>query len=734
MAGISTSIAIQDRVTGSLNRITAALYNSTSAFNAVDNASNVAFNSDGVQAMTNEMYHYNSRIEQLEADLVDANRRLVEMEEQTESTAKSADMLKSAFNAVKGVMTGMAVKGILQTSDELVQTTSRIEMMNDGLQTTDELMNMVYKSAQDARGSFGDMADVVARFGNNVGIGENKVFKSAEEVVAFSNIIQKQMTIAGASTNEASNAMVQLSQALGSGALRGDELNSIFEQSPNLIQNIAKYIQENEEVARSMAAVAKVSYEEMSTNAMGHIRDLAAEGAISANLVKNAMFSAADDIDAQFNSMPMTWGQIWQKMQNTALMSFRPVLNKINELANSASFQKFINSVTTAMAKISNVVINIFNLVATVGNFIAQNWSIISPIIYGVIAALGVYLAYLAITKTAEAVGTAIKIAMCLASYAKAAATGTEASATAAATAAQHGFNTALLSCPLVWIALAIMAVIVVIMMLCNWIAKVTGAASTGFGIIAGGINVVLQFFKNLGLGVANIALGIWNALGACANNVGTVFHNVICNIQSWFYGLLATVMEVVEGVCRTLNKVPFVSIDYSGIADRADEYAAKAAEAEGRKEDYTNIGDAFNKGMSTFDTFQNGWVSEAFDAGASWGDGVMNNLDEFLSLDSGVTGIDDAYTSTGAGSMLDATNTIADNTGEALDISNENLKYLRDIAETETINRFTTAEIKVDMKNNNNINSKLDIDGIVEQLTIGVQEAMSSAAEGVYA
>lgn len=704
MAGISTSIAIQDRVSGSLNRITAALYNSTSAFNAVDRASDVAFNPSGVQAMTNEMYHYNSRIEQLEADLVDANRRIQEMDEQTKKASESANMLKSAFNAVKGVMGGMAIKGILNTSDELVQTTSRIDMMNDGLQSTDDLMQMVYQSAQNARGSFGDMADVVARFGNNVGIGENKVFGSAEEVVEFSNLVQKQMTIAGASTNEASNAMVQLSQALGSGALRGDELNSIFEQSPNLIQNIAKYIQDNEDVARSMAEVAGVSYEEMSTNAMGHIRNLAAEGAISAGLVKNAMFSASDDINKQFDSMPMTWGQIWQSMQNTALMNFRPVLNKINELANSAKFQSLISGVTNAMAQVSNVVLNIFDIVATVGGFIADNWSIISPIIYGIIAALAVYYGWMLLVKGATAIATAV----------------------------QKVHNAVMNASPMMKIVLILIAFVSILMMACNWIAKMTGAANTGFGVIAGGINVVLQFFKNLGLSVANIALGIWNALGACADNLGVAFNNTICNIQSWFWGLLATVMEVVEGTARTLNKLPFVDIDYSGIAAKADEYASKAAEAEGRKEDYVSIGDAFNKGMSTFDTFQDGWVGDAFDAGAAWGDGVMNNLDEFLSLDS--TGIDDAYTSTGAGSMLDATNTIADNTGEALDISNENLQYLRDIAETETINRFTTAEIKVDMKNNNTINNGMDLDGIIEHLTVGVQEAMTVAAEGVYA
>ena len=135
-----------------------------------------------------------------------------------------------------------------------------------------------------------------------------------------------------------------------------------------------------------------------------------------------------------------------------------------------------------------------------------------------------------------------------------------------------------------------------------------------------------------MGLSVANIALGIGNAIAALGSNMMTAFNNAICSIQSWFWGLLSTAMSVVEGICAALNKLPFVEFDYSGISAKADEYAAKAAEAEGNKQDYKSIGDAFNEGMSTFDTFQDGWASDAFSAGAAWGDGVADSVSNMFS------------------------------------------------------------------------------------------------------
>ena len=645
-----------------------------------------------------------------------------------EGTSQANGLVNTIKGAVAAYVSIQSVGKALNLSDELVQTTSRLEMMNDGVQTTEELINSVYAAAQDARGSFGDMASVVARFGNNA----KDAFGSSEEVVAFANLVQKQMTIAGASTEEAANAELQLSQALGSGVLRGDELNSIFEQAPNLIQNIADYL-----------------------NApIGKIREMAADGELSADVVKAAVFAASDDINSKFKSMPMTWGQIWTSFQNTAMMAFQPVLQRLNDLANSQMFQNFVNNAIGAVATIAGIVLNLFDLIGSVAEFFADNWSVISPIVYGVIGALAVYAAYLGIIKLIEIASAAATMIHSLAMSAKIAVMAAVTGQTMAATAAQMGYNGALYACPIVWIIVLIIALIAIIFAVCNAIAKMTGVAESGFGVICGGVFVVGATFKNLGLVIANVALGIWNALKACAANMCTAFHNSISNIKSFFYGLLSTALTVIGNICEALNRLPFISFDYSGITAMADDYAAKSSAAAGNKEDYTSVSDAFKQGFQTYDAFQSGWAKSAFESGAKWGDGVSNKVSGVFdglfnqdglpssdynsnvtpgntsgAADGGEAGGNAAKTAANTGDTADNTAAIA----KSLDITNEELKYLRDIAERDTVNRFTTASIKVEMTNHNRIDSKQDLDGIVSTLTSKIENAMSMSAEGVH-
>lgn len=677
------------------------------------NSLNQAMQNMDVSAANDAYLHLSQTVGNTERyirDNVDEQGRF--NQEISAGTQQANELTNTIKRAVAAYVSIQSVGKALNISDELVQTTSRLNMMNDGVQTTAELVNMVYAAAQDARGSFSQMADVVARFGNNA----KDAFSSSEEVVAFADLIQKQMTIAGASTQEAANAELQLSQALGSGVLRGDELNSIFEQAPNLIQNIADYLDVP----------------------IGKIREMAADGELSADVVKAAIFSAADDINSKFNEMPMTWGQMWQSMQNTALIAFQPVLQRLNDLANSEAFQTFIQGAIEAMATLANILLNVFDLAVSIGTFIGDNWSIIAPIVYGIVAALTAYIAISAIVA-------AINGVMAMAEGVKAAAQMMATGATFAETAAQQGLNAALMACPLTWIIMLILALIVVIFAVCNAIAKMTGIANSGFGVITGGVNVVIQFFKNLGLTVANIALGIGNAIAALASNMMTAFHNAICNVQSWFYNLLSTACSVIENIAAALNKLPFVSFDYSGISSAADDYAAKASEAAGNKEDYQSISDAFNEGFTTFDAFQDGWASDAFNAGAAWGDGIADKVSNFSLSDvfgqtdipnvgNYTSGFNDAIANSGVG---DSIGNIDDNTGkikDSLDVTEEDLKYLRDIAEQEAINRFTTAEINVDMSGmQNTVNSGDDIDGFMTKLTDSVNEAVDNMTEGVH-
>lgn len=634
-------------------------------------------------------------------------------------TQQANELTNTIKRAVAAYVSIQSVGKALNISDELATTTARLDLMNDNLQSTQELTNMVYAAAQDARGSFGDMASNVAKLGTLAG----DAFSSSAEIVAFANQLNKQMKLSGASTEEASSAMLQLTQSLAKGTLNGDELTSVMENGSMVIQTIADYMGVTQ----------------------GEIKDLAADGQVTSDIIIAAMLGAADETNAAFATLPLTWSDIWQNIKNAALVAFQPVLQRINDFANSTVVQNFANGVIEAMAVISNVVLNIFDLIGTVGGFIADNWSVISPIIYGVIGALAVYAAYLGIVKgieIASAAATAIhSVAMSAKIGVMAALTGQ----TMAATAAQMGYNGALYACPVVWIIMLLIALIAIIFAVCNAIAKMTGVANSGFGVITGGVNVVIQFFKNLGLTVANIALGIGNAIAALASNMMTAFHNAICNVQSWFYNLLSTACSVIENIAAALNKLPFVSFDYSGISSAADDYAAKASEAAGNKEDYQSISDAFNEGFTTFDAFQDGWASDAFNAGAAWGDGIADKVSNFSLSDvfgqtdipnvgDYTSGFNDAIANSGVG---DSIGNIDDNTGkikDSLEVSEDELKYLRDIAEQEAINRFTTAEINVDMSGmQNTVNSGDDIDGFMTKLTDSVNEAVDNMTEGVH-
>lgn len=705
MATISTSIQLYDRVSAPINNMITALDNMCSAYENVEDSMNSGFNPAHIEATRQAI---NSAAQQM----VELGNNIEDNEQHQQNFNNAVHQGQSAMDGLIGkalrlAAAYMGVTKLGQMSDELTLTTARLDMMNDKVQTTPELLQMVYQSAQNARGSLNDMADVVARFGNNA----KDAFSSSKEVVDFANLIQKQMTIAGAGTQEASNAMLQLSQALGSGVLRGDELNSIFEQAPNLIQSIADYMDVP----------------------IGQIRAMAQEGKISADIVKQAIFADADNINAKFEQIPMTWGQVWTTMSNAAVMKMQPVLDKINELANNQQFQTFASNAVDALVVVVGMLLTIMEVAGMVGSFIADNWSIIEPIVMGIVLALGLYTAALILNNVIQEI-SATQAGI------KAAADMMQAGATFTATAAQHGLNAALMACPLTWIILLIIAVIVAIYEVANAIAKMTGIANSGFGVITGGINVVIQFFVNLGMVAANIALGIGNAIGALCSNMMTAFHNAICNVQSWFYNLLSTALSVIAGIAEALNKLPFVEFDYSGITNAASDYAAKASKAAGNKQEYQDVGAAFNKGMSTFDAFKGVWAKDAFKTGAAWGDGVADKISGAVNgLTSGDFDVSNMFGDYQAGDY-DAgkvPGNIADtakNTGKAADslsISSEDLKYLHDIAEREVINRFTTAEIKVEMTNHNNVNSDMDLDGIVDHLTSSVNEAMETAARG---
>lgn len=758
MATIQTAIGITDRMTPVLHGIINALDSTINTFEIAKSSLNEPFDTDGFETARNQIDAARIELEQVNIAAQNVNESFSNIKSPSIKTPNidpskvknlkglidnntnaqrnfnnTVNQGSSGFDRIKGKIIGIigayasfqGVKKLVDMSDEFTQTTARLNLMNDGLQTTEELQRKIYASAERSRASYATQADIVAKLGQRAG----SAFKNNDETIAFAENLSKMFVIAGASQQEMASASLQLTQALGSGVLRGEELNAVFESAPNIIQAIADYM----------------------GKPIGKIREMAAEGQITASIVKNALLSATDKINTQFDKMPKTWGQVFTSIKNKAIKALQPVLNKINELANNPQVVEFANSMITALGMVGIAILNIIELASQMYAFISENWSYISPIIYGIVVALLAYQAAMFITNTINAISA-------LSEGVKAAALAMSTGATFAATAAQYGFNAALLACPITWIVILIIALIAVLVylwftnddvaysILYTWDALVIGLQVCGLGIqgIWYGLQLAAMY---LWLGIQTVVLGLMAAWYGFQTGVEAVCLGVLSIFQGLYNGIVSIVNEIIS----VLNKIPGVNIDYAETAHFADDFASNmkenmidrnqklqdmASQMDGTIEQIDSMKADFasklnagatavqNNAMERNNTredrvaHRNDWVNGAKDAIK----GAISDVGDSLNFDSSNLANDAADTANNTGAIKDS-----------VTASSEDLKYLRDIAEQETINRFTTAEIKVEMTNNNNINSEMDLDGVVDYLANGVNEAMEKAAEGVH-
>ena len=620
------------------------------------------------------------------------------------------------MNAIKGAVAAYAtvqtVGKALDLSDTLTSTTARLNLMNDGLQTTQDLQNMIYLSAERARGSYQATADAVSKLGLMAG----DAFGSSEEIVAFMEQINKQFTIAGTEAAGIDAAMLQLTQAMGSGVLRGEEYNSILEQAPNIIQAIADYME-----------VPK-----------GQLKDMAADGAITADIVKAAMFAAADETNEKFASMPKTFSQIWTSFQNTALMAFQPVLNRLNEIANSDAFQQFVNNAIEGLSVVAGIALEIFDLLVSVAGAVADNWSWLSPIIYGVAAALIAYYTALGIYNGIQLVSNGIKAVAAFMEQVHAASLAMEAGATFAVTAAQNGLNAALYACPIVWIIVLIIALIALFYAAVAAVNKFAGTSVSATGIICGVFAVAGAFIGNLFVTLINFVIDIfvvlWNFIAAFANFFANVFNDPVAAIARLFFDLVDTILSLLQSLASAIDTI-FGSNLAGAVSGWRDSLGGWVDSTFGKG---TEVMAKVNASDYHLDRFE---YSGAWDAGYSFGEGIedtISNFDPSSLFNTNIPSASDyADLSNYTGSIGDSVGDIADNTGsikDSLDITEEELKYMRDIAEQEAINRFTTAEITIDQSGmQNTIKSGMDLDGVFSALEDGLNEAIETMTEGVH-
>ena len=642
-----------------------------------------------------------------------------EINEGVHSANNLMDSIKGMVAAYAGIQT---IGEIIGLSDTMTQTTARLDLIVDDGGSVEDLQNKIFLSAERARGSYLATADAVSKLGMQA----SQAFSSNDELIAFTELLNKQFVNAGTEAAGIDSVMLQLTQSMAAGVMQGEELNAIMDNASIIVQDIQRYLQEVQGIDAS------------------NIKELASEGVVTAEVIKNAMFYAADETNAKFETMPKTFGQVWQSFQNTALMAFQTVLNRMNDFANSEAFNAFIMSAQEAMLVLAGIVTSIFDMIGAIGTFAYENWSIISPIIWGIIGALAIYAAYLAITKAAELASAAGKIILCVASYAHAAATGAEASATAAATAAQYGFNAALLACPITWIIILIIALIALFYAAVAAVNKFAGTSVSATGIICGVFMVAAAFIGNLFVALINFVIDIfvvlWNFIAAFANFFGNVFNDPVGAIARLFFDLVDTVLSLLQSLASAIDTI-FGSNLAGAVQGWRDSLGGWVDSTFGQGEEIMAKLNAEDLHLDRFE------YSSAWDAGYSFGEGIdesIANFDPSSLFDTNVPGAGDYADLSGYGSDLgglggigSGVDDIAGNTGaiaDSMDITEEDLKYLRDIAEQEAINRFTTAEINIDQSGmQNNISNGMDLDGVISGLTEGVNEAIDSMAEGVH-
>lgn len=677
MATIRSQMVLNDQVTGVLKNITRALDITLHSFEQMQDASanavdvrllNQARAGLGeVNLAVREMEENYRRAAQQEQQVTRNIRQSTQAEQQLNASIRGGndaldDMVGKAKNLAATIGASVGLKKLIELSDQMTSTTARLNFIVDDGGSVEALEAKIMASAQRSRAAYLDTASAIASMGANAGA----AFSSNDELIAFMEQVNKQFVIGGASAQGQAAAMLQLTQAMAAGALRGEELNSILENAPGIARAIEQYM-----------GIAE-----------GSIKSYAEKGAVSATVVKNALLSIADETNAKFNGMAMTWGQVWTQMGNIALKVTRPLLTAINWLAN--------------------------------------NLSVIGPILLGLGAAFLVFQVAAHWTQIATVATAAYHAVVNLLSIGFGVLTGN----TAAASAAVFTFNSALLASPITWIIMLIAVVIGLLYGVVAIINKVTGSSISATGLICGAIAVAGAFIGNTVIGLLNALIQyIWaifvapflgivewilNVCNGGFNSFGDAVANLIGQIIGWFLNLGKVVTTIIDAIFGTNWTAGLESLQSSVTAWGKNENAI-----------------TLDKNAPTIDyRFEYG---DAWAAGNDFGKGIDAKIGGMFNT--GGLGDSSGFD---LGDIAAYTGETADNTGktaDALAVTEEQLEYLRDIAERDAINRFTTAEVKIDMTGmTNRIDGSADLDGVISQLTEGFTEALVTAAEGVHA
>ncbi|ALP05128.1 tape measure protein [Clostridioides difficile] len=782
MATIQTSIRIFDGMTPAFRNMTNAINTTINSFDRLQQRLHNPLNAGGIQISQQSLNNIENILTRIEQNIEKADEQQRRFNEDINKGVSNTDRLLGSVKKIAGAYMGLkTIGGLGSLSDQMTSTNARLAMTNDGQLSDGGLNKMIFQSAERSRASYLDTAQIVSRIGMNAG----SAFSSTREIVSFAEQLNKKFIIAGASTQEMSSALLQLTQGLGSGVLRGEELNAVFESAPNIIRSIADYLDVD----------------------IGKIRGMASEGMLTADIVKNSLLAAAEQTNTEFEKMPLTIGQIFTSIKNNAIMIFGAIQKKIEDTVSSRGFRTFIVNITDAIYVLGNVGYSVFNglidlfsspafqgffnlmivgvsmitqglgwiitQALSVANVFAQNWSIISPVIYGIVGAFIAYKVIIYSVLIAQTIYTAITFTQCF--------------VTALLSGELYVATKAMLINKLMTLGVsrANVTLCVTMIMVVATIALVIAAIFVGVAIFnhfAGAsisaTGVVVGAFYFLGACIYDVFAGAWNIVMAFAEFFVNSFNIVIYNVQMLFYKFQNFVIDSmgdvggsfdncatalanafvsaaniaikgINGVIKALNLIPGVNINTLGSLDKIDSFVKQYKDYQKTlkepikpqdwKAPYAEIKNPFDSYKKGYEVGQNleNKLKDAFDINK-----IAEKAKKDLRLDDlwdKKYGLGDGLGSAGLNSPLgDAAKGAKDTAGntakmaKTMDKSQEDLKYLRDIAEQEVINKYTGVNIKIDMNNTNNISKDTDLDGIVNVLTEKLNDAMVVSAEGV--
>ncbi len=625
-------MTIRDGMTSKLRKITTALSRTNRALEVTDTLS------DQVNPGAN-FDRASSAVSRASGQVDNFNRK----QQQAQNEAKGvANAWGSVKKYIGSALAAISVQKIIDLADTMTTTRARIDLMNDGLQTTDELQSMIMASANRSRAAYQTTADAVSK----MGIMAKDAFGNNAELIQFTELINKQFTIAGTSAAGVDAAMLQLTQAMSSGVLRGEELNSIFEQAPTIIQTIADYL----------------------GVPIGQIRAMAQEGQITSTIVKNAMLSSADEINAKFNAMPMTFAQVWTLAKNIALEAFGPVIQAIGAGA----------------------------------QWIYENWSTIAPIFWGL-------------------AGAAIAYAVAL---------GIQTAATWIANGAAKAFFVTLLSNPLFWIALAVGVVIAALYKM----IQAVGGVKNAWEICKAALVVAWTALKVAFFAVYNWIANLIDKLKLCWQKAGTAIANFMGDMKVSVLTVLQNMINGAIGIINDfislLNKIPGVNISLIeqvtfATTAAAENEAAKQARADALNQYEADIKAAQAERDATYSAAK----QELADATAQLSETYANARAEAAQANSDA-GVSDWNTDQYDVGNVDSVGSVGSIESD-VNIADEDLKFLRDVAEMRYVQNFVTLTptVAVDAQ----ISEKVDVDEVVTKIEKKLEDEFTAAAEGVY-